>query len=345
MSFEGKMDKKNQRFLWPAAIILGVGILVVCIGIFGGYSNGCHDKSCNNNDSSGISGLRKPDEMIEIAKDSNVEWMSGIWVDLPECEREEPIDETIVDTYICQEKRISATVVLQNGLDLTQPYYLLILADGVPTNFTIEEETFTKYSLMLSNQQTTLNIKLEPTFCNDLGRLDFLLFYDGNPLSDFHMTGYTVHLISDYSDSYTSLCATNLRDTIPQRKGLIGTFNDETYNAWLWNGDYYPSEEDNVGARKLLVDDSSFLFEAVAANPGIYRTILLMDGNPMPFSCDGKSLDYLDWTSEEMEMLQVPIDIDFWGNEKSSFFTVSTPLGDERLSSKNLVSGKIQLSK
>lgn len=337
-------EKINQHVFWAAAIAIVVTLLAICLGFFAGISSlDKNSKPHSDTEQGAASGLIMPEEMKKIAQDTDVEWMSGIWVDLPDYERQELTDETGVDTFICKDKRINATVVLQNGLEQTQPYYLLVLADGIPTNFVVENETYVKYSLMLSSQQTTLNIELEPYFCNNLGRLDFLLLYDGNPLSDYHMTGYTICLKrSSGSDDFA--LPENLFSTIEQREGLLGAYEDGAYDAWLWDNRDILSKNAHSGPRELTIDSqSSITFEAVAAKAGLYRTILLLNGETIAFVSEGDTFNYCDWVSKEKEMLQIPVQMDFFSEETAGFFTISTPLDAENISCKSLASKKIQL--
>ncbi len=87
-----------------------------------------------------------------------------------------------------------ASVTLQNGLEKVQPYYFMILADGIPVEFEINGSSYMSYALDLTAEQVTFDVKFKPEFSLNLGRLDFLLFFDGNPKSDHHMTTYTIQL-------------------------------------------------------------------------------------------------------------------------------------------------------
>ena len=271
--------------------------------------------------------------------------MAGIWVSLSEYEQQWSSENLQSDTYKINGREVNARVVIQNGLNQSQAYYMIILADGIPTAFDIDGDSYTKYPLLLSNQQTELDVKMEPEFCENIGRLDFLLFYDEDPLSDYHMTSYTVKIIQNESEK-TPLVPDPLCGTVVQRNGLQGLYTDGAYNAWLWEDNYVVLENDSIGSRELLINNNhSFLFEAVASKPGMYRTILLLDGVLTPFTYNGNVYRYCDWVSKEEEMLQLPIQIDLEAAKSVSFYTVSVPLDLENISPDTMASAKIQLIK
>ena len=89
-----------------------------------------------------------PDVMKELAQNEAVEWMAGLWVEIPSGELQERTQG--VEAYACESSGIQATVTLQNGLEKIQPYYLMVFADGLPVEFQIEGDTYQRYPLELT---------------------------------------------------------------------------------------------------------------------------------------------------------------------------------------------------
>lgn len=110
----------------------------------------------------------------------------GICVELKGCEWRQN-----TNIYEYTEDSVQAIVSLQNYMHLEQPYRLMLFADGVPLEFKVDEEICRAYSFTLSGRKQ-LEIEFQPEFDLQLGRLDFLLFFEGDPGSVFHMTPYTL---------------------------------------------------------------------------------------------------------------------------------------------------------
>ena len=278
-----------------------------------------------------------PDVMKELAQNEAVEWMAGLWVEIPSGELQERTQG--VEAYACESSGIQATVTLQNGLEKIQPYYLMVFADGLPVEFQMEGDTYQRYPLELPPQQTVLSLAMQPEFTLSMGRLDFLLFFDGNPISDQHMVSYTVWITQEEGERQPE----NWQSTVPQREGLVDSFTNGAYGAWVWSAE--PAESDHTGPKELTVSQGEeILLEAIASGPGRYRTVLVFNGQPLTFTLDGEACAWLDWESAGTDMLQVPVQLpENWG-EEGSFFTVTTPLGTESIPQPTMVSWKIRVT-
>lgn len=281
-----------------------------------------------------------PDAMKELAENEAVEWMAGLWVELTNCTMQ-PDAPSGVDTYSCQENVVQVSVTLQNGLDKVQPYYLCVFADGIPVEFRVEGSMYQAYAIDLGANQMSVDMEFQPEFSLRLGRLDFLLFFDGNPQSDFHMTSYTVCLEQNEEEREPTV----LQKTIRQRAGVKESFVNGAYGAWLWDEDTPPMESDSTGQREAAIRDGGrFLLEAIASRAGTYRTVMMIGGQPVSFvDEEGQRLSWLDWESGGEDMLQIPVDLAEGSAIRGSFFAVTTPLGVESLSLPSLASSKIQL--
>lgn len=281
-------------------------------------------------------GLEMPDEMKQYLGNEALEWMVGMLPKLTNCTMSQQKIEEYIDIYSCTEDTIQAEVILQNGIDLAQPYFFMVFADGAPVEFELGGETYLSYPLELEGGMR-LEIEFRAEFSQQLGRLDFLLFFDGNPKSDFHMSAYTIWVERSEEVQLPSV----LRETIPQRGGLMGSFSGGSYGAWLYSSERPPTRTDNVGPRGLTIpEDGSVLFEAVASRPGLYRTVLVLDGQPISFTIGGEQASYLDWESAGSDMLQLPIELPVGDGEGGSFFAVTTPLELDAISTQSLASTK-----
>lgn len=313
------------------AIFLLISLLVVLISIIQFTERG-HLPNDN----------KMPDTMAELSKEETVEWMAGIGVNVKSCTLQEHNDQTLIDLYNEGSSPLHVEVWLQNGLDCSQPYNLMVLADGVPIEFNIDGICYLSYSLSLSPKQTKLDLECTPDFTLSLGRLDFLLFYNGNPQSDFHMTTYTVFIEQSNHNMQASI---PFQTTSEQREGLYDAFDNGAYGAWLWPSATLPMPSARTGSRELEIQvNEPFLFEAVASNPGAYRTILIWNNRPIDFIFNGRQFTYIDWESSKTNMLQIPIELPTPPTEFASFFSVSTPIGCGMESETCLASAKILIN-
>lgn len=284
-------------------------------------------------------GREMPEQMKELAEKENVEWMAGMWVELQDCIRREEDIAVNIDSYLYTSGLIHAGLTLQNGLDREQEYFLMLLADGIPMQFSVEEESVLTYPVNLKDT-VYLEIDFTPEFERNIGRLDFLLFFDENPESDYHMMSYTVWMEQPEGKEKPI----TLEKTVAQREGLEESFQENAYGAWLWKAADPPSSLDNIGSKNITVrTDEKLLLEAIAAKAGQYRTLLFTGRNFISISCEENVRDYLDWESDGSNMLQIPFCLPDNGQEEVSFFTVTTPMGESRLAEQSMASPRIRV--
>lgn len=281
-----------------------------------------------------------PDAIKGITDNQNVEWVAGMWVELLNCTKEVDSIAQNIDSYIITENLIRAKITLQNGLEISQPYFLMVLADGIPVNFKYNKKIYLSYPLNLSNSKQ-LDIEFNPDFTQNLGRLDFLLFFDGNPKSTYHMTSYTVWL----RQSTAPHLPASLLSTVSQRTGLKDSFLGSTYGAWIWNEDVVLSSSDNIGPDDITLHEGELVqFEAIAAHEGYYRTVLILNKQPITVTGNTAEYSYLDWYSRGDNMLHLPIELPTDNYKNTSFFTITTPLEADLISVPCLASPKISVN-
>ena len=254
----------------------------------------------------GVEKMEMPEAMEELADEENIEWMAGIWVGLTDCTLLTNENSLGIDEYLCGSNSLQAEIKLQNGLAHPQPYYFMILADGLPTQFSIGSENYLSYPLSLTNKQEKIKVEISPNFSQNLGRLDFLLFYNGNAKSDFHMTTYTIFIRSNGAVQQPI----QTYKTMEQRSGVKNTFSDGAFGAWLWDGAEPPASADLIGCRDIRIQQGEpLIFEAIASEPGLYRTIFIMSDHPLFFSSGGICGISIDWISHGTDMLQIPVEL------------------------------------
>ena len=284
--------------------------------------------------------LEMPDTMKEYTENPNVQWMAGLLVDIEDADKIEDISQERYKIPVASSGMIHATVTVQNGLKKTQRYELMVLADGVPVEFEIEGELYKAYPIDLTPQYKMIEIQLKKDFVLNLGRLDVLLSFSEDPQADYHLACYNLRI--DLDDE--SLLPESLCTTIEQRVGVKGKYDGESYDAWIWNEGAVPTDIDNVGPRTISVqNEEEILFEAISGLPGMYRTVLVMNGHPVDFEMNGTQYAYIDWESTGTNMLQLPIqllDVPSTG----SFYTITTPLDADALAQSITASRRIELT-
>lgn len=324
-------DRKKKTIITIGVLLLviSIAIALVCVVL-------PHQR--NQSDSS----LEMPDEMKELIEQGQVEWMAGMQVNLENCQmKKDKNTDPSMAVYDCPNYEIHATAHLQNGLDKSQPYRFMIFADGLPVEFRVDGCAYYAFPVDLIQKGTDLEFNFSPEFPLKLGRLDFLLFYEGNPSADYHMSFQTIWM---EQETAPQLPAT-LFQSIPEREGLKEVFQEGSYGAWLWNEGIVPGETDGISSRDGISIHSGeeLLLEIANTNAGTYRTVLIINGQPVSILVDGEQHSCLDWSSNGDEMLQLsitlPEDIDIGG----SFYTITTPLSIEDSSQCDFVSFRIPI--
>ena len=286
-----------------------------------------------------------PDAMKAFAQNDSTEWMAGIWVDLPNCEMLPENTISGITSYSNKDETIEATITVQNGLGKPQSYFLMVLEDGLPVEYMIDGIAYFTYLIELTSSPNTLHLEFSSDFSLHMGRLDFLLFYNENPRSDYHMTTYTVWLDQEDQIDKEEKLPANLQTTVAQRVGVQGRFTNAAYGAWFWKGNFQIAESDQIGPREITIDQGeTLLLEAIISRPGKYRTIVILDGEPISFTVDGETCTYVDWEADGTNMLQVPIGFSEDLVARNSIFTVTTPLGMESMTFDTLASFKIPVN-
>lgn len=284
-------------------------------------------------------GIDIPDAMIEYADDPMVQWMAGIVVGIENAEMIQGISQESFEVYSNPGDKINAVILVQNGLDKTQRFDLMVFADGVPVEFSTNGEIYNSYSIDLTPWQKMIEIEFEKDFTLNMGRLDFVMSYSENPHEDFHLVTYTVWVdLANEPLQPAKLCS-----VVNQRVGVEGMYGGGAYNAWFWNGGASPSETEGLGPRTISFrDNETVLLEAIASQPGYYRTVVVVNGKPMHFDIDGVNHAYIDWESKGTNMLQMPITLSEIPSS-GYIYTVTTPLTTENRSQFVVASGMIEL--
>ena len=283
--------------------------------------------------------LNMPDAMKEFVDDSRVQWMAGMLVELTNAEIIQAISKTGFEGYSDPGNEVKVAFIVQNGLNKTQTFDLMVFADGVPVEFKMHNESYTSYSIELTPWQKMFEIEFEKEFALNMGRLDFVMSYSENPQEDYHMANYTVWIDLEGE----ALHPVELSTTVEQRSGVRERYSGGSYNAWFWNEGYIPADTVAVGSRSITIQDKeTILLEAIASKTGLYRTVVIINGTPVEFEYQGANKSYLDWESTGTNMLQVPITLSE-ATSSGRICTITTPLTREYRAEHIVGSGMIEL--
>ena len=298
-----------------------------------------NEQLANTGGISSVGQLQMPEAMKDIVEHPNVQWMAGILVMLDNAEMIHGISQDRFEVYSNPGNIIRATITVQNGLDQSQRFDLMVFEDGIPVAFEVDGKTHQTYPLVLTNQQSSINLEFKNEFPQNMGRLDFVLSFAESPRADSHLLTYSMWINTDEEPLNTSL----LTKTVEQRLGLQDSYSGGAYNSWFWEEGIIPAETDNIGPRAISVQNGeTILLEAIAAKPGTYRTVLVADGIPIIFESAGNQYSYIDWESTGTNMLQLPITFSKLPST-GSIYTITTPLTTDDLAQSILASGKVEL--
>ncbi len=299
-----------------------------------------HSQPPSANADTPTSSLEMPDAMKEYAENPKTQWMTGILAVVENTEMLRGISRESYEVFTDPGDEIRATVTVQNGLKKTQRFELMVFADGVPVAFTVDGEAYRSYPIDLAPEQKAIEMEFEKDFARNLGRLDFVMSFAENPQAAFHTTTYTLFIEQDGE----ALVPESLCTTVEQRVGLQGRFTGEVCDAWIWNEGVVPNDIDQTGPGAIsLRDGETVLLEAIAAKPGLYRTVLVVDGTPVDFELNGTKHSYLDWESTGTNMIQLPIKLEDVP-PSGSIYTVTTPLDADALAQPITASRRIELT-
>ena len=287
--------------------------------------------------SDSLESLKIPPEFENYAENQSPVWMAGMWVEHLNCSE---MKEADLQVFEMKDSVVRIRVLLQNGLEKKQPYYFMILADGLPVQFTVEEEKRNYYPVEL-DRTVAFEAEYEAVFEMDSGRVDYLFFYDGDPVSEFHSLCQTAVF-----KNHTAKAAAdkNNIETVPLRSGLRSLFGEGSVRSWLspkevlGNPDYMETHQ-----RYQLGEDDELVLEAVMAKEGRYRTVMICGHEWHEIKSESSSYDYIDWEASSGRMLQLPVCIPEGRGKPYSCFTIHTPIEPARLNEAPYISGKTEI--
>ena len=316
-------------------------LLVLCLCLLTACSNTTPDDEelQNAGVTTGVGQFTVPDSMKELAESPNVQWMAGVLVTLNNAEKIHGTSQESFAVFSCHSDVIEATITVQNGLNLSQQFDLMVFADGVPVDFYIEGKQYRTYPIELTPQRSSIELEFAKDFPMKMGRLDFVLSFAEDLRADGHLLTYSMWI--DLADE--PLSPTSLIDTIEQRSGLRGSYSGEIYNSWLWNEGVIPGDLVAMGPRTMTIQEKeTVLLEAVLGQPGLYRTVLVVNGKPVVFEVGGAKCYFLDWESTGTNMLQVQITMQ---NIPATgcVYTIAIPLATDNYGQRILASAKVEL--
>ena len=321
---------------------IGLFLLLACFCLLLGCSAPAPDDSQSPpvNDDSTNASLEKPEEMKDLSEDSRTTWMAGMNTTLEDAEMIGDLSTQRYIAYTDPGDVIKANVIMQNGLNKSQRFELMVFADGIPVKFKVNGEQYNSYPVDLTPGLKIIPIEFDKDFALNLGRLDFVMSYTENLQGSFHLGSQTLRIdIDGESLVPTALCA-----TVAQREIFQEKYTGKAYDAWIWNEGVTPTDTDAAGPRKLsLRDGETVLLEAIATKPGLYRTVLVVGETPVEFEINGTKYLYLDWESTGTNMIQLPIKLED-APPSGSIYTVTTPLNTDAMAQPIAASRRIELT-
>lgn len=283
--------------------------------------------------------LKMPDAVKDFAENPDIQWMAGMLAVVENVDMLRGISQNNYEIFTEPGDMIRATITAQNGIDLSQDFHLMVFADGIQQKFMVGDKWYWTYPMKLTINQCSVVIEFAKRFSLNLGRLDFVLSFAEDPQADSHILAYTIWISLDSE----VVAPSALYPTVVQRPGLQGSYGGGAYNAWLWRDEVTIEETDGIGPRDLEIQrGETIVLEAIASTSGLYRTVLIADGNPIFFEVNGEQCTYLDWESTGTNMLQLPITL-LDVPSSGSIYMITTPITTGNLAQRILGSGKIEL--
>lgn len=285
--------------------------------------------------------LDMPEGFKMYSENAGAVWVAGMLVTHLNCaETDNPFAEEI-QAFEKTENKVRVSALLQNGLEKIQPYYFMILVDGLPVQFSVDHQEYGYYPVELETE-ACFEAEFEPVFTSGYGRVDYLFFYDGDPVSEFHCISQSALFRNDLNRDEAGK---ELYETAAVRNGLVNIFPEGAVRAWfspeeaLTNPDFM----ENFSKYRIGKNEEVIL-ETIIAKTGEYRTVLICDHRWKEIISQGKSYRYIDWKASYGQMLQIPVNIPAGESDVYSCFTIHTPLEPEKISEKPYVSGKTEFT-
>ena len=218
--------------------------------------------------------------------------------------------------YLLPGGPVQIAVEANNKYNRADPYYLMILADGLPVEFSVEGEKYLHYPITLTPSGTAFTAELVPEFSVNLGRLDVFLLYDGDPLASTFTSVFTMH----FAVEGKPLAPDTLQPTVARD---VGGYGGSICDAWLRGPNGGAVQQRIITIR----DGETVWFHGLSTETGLYRTVLVVNGAPVIFTLDGEEYAWLDWQSTGANMLRLPITLPHIP-DNSRFYAIFTPIGE-----------------
>lgn len=299
----------------------------------------CRDSSANTQDLIPVMEREIPGEIKEYANSKDTEWMVGMWVELGNCKRLEADIANNVDSYEYHAGEISATVIMQNCKDEEQPFRLMLLADGVPTKFQVGKREYVSYCVNGLIGALQMDIVFLPEFINNLGRLDFLLLYDGNPASDFYMTSYQIWM--EQSSEYHAEDVDDAVGTTRAREKDIA--HGEKYTASLRKDEANDPTCDASSRKMTIMEDEKILLTVTGEYAGRHRIVCLADERVIDLENGSSNVWWIDWNSNGDDAYECEGNFPLGLPESFSFYTICTPIDKDKVVRPCMASYKIPI--
>lgn len=203
--------------------------------------------------------------------------------------------------------------------------YLMILNDGIPVPFSIDNTEYLSYPYTLQ-ENLSIHAYFRPDFSLNIGRIDFLfLFLVSN---DYCLGSYTV--FEDLPKDSV------LPEEIYPTTDVNSPTGMDPYGYCMLSG-MQASRAQNISdlsQTTVSSDDGLFTLNARIGQASLNRSFFFAGSTPISFTLDGKERTCLDWISDENQLLHLEISANSPG-EYYPFCMITVPLADKETSERD----------
>ena len=235
-----------------------------------------------------------------------------------------------LETVRCEEEKIKANIYVTNKAEGYTSCSLIILADGAPVRFSIDGESYDSYHMYAAGD-LMLQAELEPEFDLHIGRLDFYLLSDHKKQNRMNGMG-SVQWTCLVEQEEEAVMPEALHETVKTRPATSSSsFSGFGTWAWIWEAEDEDREYTNVGPDSINYHPGDdLILEAVAGEPGYYRTVLICDGKYADATENGQKITCIDWRKTEEDMLQLTFQLREMKKQEEIFMVITTDLSRGR---------------
>ena len=254
---------------------------------------------------------------------SSFEWLSRIDVRIPSVNAVPYTNDLdLIWSFDYDGGEISANVIFENGLNGVAEMGLLILCDGIPITYRVEDHVYdNKNAIQIINveNEVAINVVFTPIFTKGIGRIDFIQFNQPRLNGVQYHANSMTFIVRNKEHKYKT------EDTLEIKtynaRPLIGLDNNTPYDSWIWELGHDYSQRGAPGVYTVHLDRvPEFVFEAVIGTPGSYYTMLFMDYVLIePYN----GIKSIEWTTDGIQSLVYNLNLSELLERNHTFFSIT----------------------